>query len=206
MGKINFIEIAKYCQEQSKKKHAAPRNKYDSTLFVSITVNNRVTCSYAPHLLDEAKQCILIHAYVFTPGGNSYTFYDIDYIDEYGCVNQNRLDSNFRLYITFRDHWSNQVMYLRSNDDKTTFYSCTVPWQDKIEIVWNLYLKIRDCGLQEAKAFASLVMKDQQLALQAKNIKELEATNLFLKQEVAAYKGILDDIKSLLENHESTKQ
>lgn len=205
MEKVNFVEIAEYCREQSKKKHAVPQDKYDSTLFVSISEENKVFCSNAPHLLSEAKQCILIHAYVFTPGSKAYTFYDIEYIDENGCVNQSRLDCNFRLYITFRDHWVNQIMYLRSNDEKTTFYSCTGPWQDKIEIVWNLYLRIRNCSLQEAKMVASLAMKDKQIALQAKCIKELEVTKLYLEQEVAAYKSMLDEIKLLLENHESTK-
>lgn len=142
------------------------------------------------------------------PAENPYIHFDIDYIDEKGCVSQNRLDDRFRLDITYIGPWRNhnQVMRLRSNDYSTTFYCCAGPWQDKIEVVWNLYLKIRNCSLQEAKTFAALVMKDQQLALQDKNIKELEATKLFLEQEVTAYKGILDYIKSLLKNHESTKQ
>ena len=53
---------------------------------------------------------------------------------------------------------------------------------------------------------ASLAMKDNKIALQAKRIKELEATKLYLEQEVAVYKSMLDDIKSLLENHETTKR
>ena len=97
-------------------------------------------------------------------------------------------------------------MRLRSDDYSTTFFTCTAPWQDKIEVIGNLYLKIRDCSLQEAKMVASLAMKDNKIALQAKRIKELEATKLYLEQEVAVYKSILDEIKSLLKNNETIKK
>lgn len=208
MNNVNFIEIAKYCQDQARIKHSSSRNSYSSTLFASISEDNKVECSSTPHILAEAKQCLLIHAYDVIPAENPYTHFDIDYIDEKGCVSQNRLDGSFRLDITYigpwRDH--NQVMRLRSNDYSTTFYSCTGPWQNKIEVIWNLYLKIRNCSLQEAKMVSSLTMKDKQIALQAKCVKELEVTKLYLEQEVAAYKSIVEDIKSLLENHESTKQ
>ncbi len=53
---------------------------------------------------------------------------------------------------------------------------------------------------------ASLAMKDNKIALQAKRIKELEATKLYLEQEVAVYKSILDEIKSLLKNNETIKK
>jgi len=208
MNNVNFIEIAEYCQEQARIRHSSSCNSYSSTLFASISEANKIECSFTPHILAEAKRCFLIHAYNLMPEKVPYTHFDIDYIDEKGCVSQNRLDDRFRLDITYIGPWRNhnQVMRLRSNDYSTTFYCGAGPWQDKIGVVWNLYLKVRDCSLQEAKIFASLVMKDQQLALQANTIKELEATKLFLEQEVAAYKGMLDDIKSLLENHETTKR
>ena len=91
-------------------------------------------------------------------------------------------------------------------DNSSILYSCDTPWNDKMQTVWDVYMKIRDCSLQEAKMVASLAMKDNKIALQAKRIKELEATKLYLEQEVAVYKSMLDDIKSLLENHETTKR
>ena len=118
------------------------------------------------------------------------------------------MDDNFRLDVNYIGPWRNHVlvMRLRSDDYSTTFFTCTAPWQDKIEVIWNLYLKIRDCSLQEAKIVASLAMKDNKIALQAKRIKELEATKLYLEQEVAVYKSILDEIKSLLKNNETVKK
>lgn len=97
MENVNFIEIAKYCQEQSQIKHSTPRNSYCNTLFVSIQKDNKTECSCTPHILAKAKQCILIHAYDVIPAETPYVHFDIDYIDEKGCVNQNRLDDNFRL-------------------------------------------------------------------------------------------------------------
>lgn len=69
MEKVNFIEIAKYCQEQSQIKHSTPRNSYCNTLFVSIQKDNKTECSCTPHILAKAKQCILIHAYDVIPAG-----------------------------------------------------------------------------------------------------------------------------------------
>lgn len=212
MEKVNFIEIAKYCQEQSRVNHTVWRNmtryeEYVDTLFVSISEENIVTCSCISNVLENAKQCILIHSYKKLAEYVRYTWYDIDYIDPMGNVWHNRLDANHKLYVDKSRCYANQVMYLRRDDDNSSIlYSCDTPWNDKMQTVWDVYMKIRDCSLQEAKMVASLAMKDNKIALQAKRIKELEATKLYLEQEVAVYKSMLDDIKSLLENHETTKR
>ena len=212
MEKVNFIEIAKVCQEQSRVNHTVWRNmtryeEYVDTLFVSISEENIVTCSCISNVLENAKQCILIHSYKKLAEYVRYTWYDIDYIDPMGNVWHNRLDANHKLYVDKSGCYANQVMYLRRDDDNSSIlYSCDTPWNDKMQTVWDVYMKIRDCSLQEAKMVASLAMKDNKIALQAKRITELEATKLYLEQEVAVYKSILGDIKSLLENHETTKR
>ena len=212
MEKVNFIEIAKVCQEQSRVNHTVWRNmtryeEYVDTLFVSISEENIVTCSCISNVLENAKQCILIHSYKKLAEYVRYTWYDIDYIDPMGNVWHNRLDANHKLYVDKSGCYANQVMYLRRDDDNSSIlYSCDTPWNDKMQTVWDVYMKIRDCSLQEAKMVASLVMKDNKIALQAKRITELEATKLYLEQEVAVYKSILGDIKSLLKNNETVKK
>ena len=212
MEKVNFIEIAKVCQEQSRVNHTVWRNmtryeEYVDTLFVSISEENIVTCSCISNVLENAKQCILIHSYKKLAEYVRYTWYDIDYIDPMGNVWHNRLDANHKLYVDKSGCYANQVMYLRRDDDNSSIlYSCDTPWNDKMQTVWDVYMKIRDCSLQEAKMVASLAMKDNKIALQAKRIKELEATKLYLEQEVAVYKSILGDIKSLLKNNETVKK
>ncbi len=213
MGKVNFIEIAKVCQEQSRVNHTVWRNmtryeEYVDTLFVSISEENIVTCSCISNVLENAKQCILIHSYKKLEKYARYTWYDIDYIDPMGNVWHNRLDANHKLYIDKSDYYYvNQVMYLRRDDDNSsTLYSCDPPWNDKMQTVWNVYMKTRDCSLFEARQLSFMVFRDKILAQHSKAIKELEVSKKFLEQEVAAYKGILDNIKSLLESHETTKQ
>ena len=76
----------------------------------------------------------------------------------------------------------------------------------KMQTVWDVYMKTRDCSLFEARQLSFMVFRDKILAQHSKEIKELEVSKKFLEQEVAAYKGMLDDIKSLLENHETTKR
>ena len=142
MEKVNFIEIAKVCQEQSRVNHTVWRNM---------------------------------------------TRYE-EYVDKSGC-------------------YANQVMYLRRDDDNSgILYSCDTPWNDKMQTVWDIYMKTRDCSLFEARQLSFMVFRDKILAQHSKEIKELEVSKKFLEQEVAAYKGMLDDIKSLLENHETTKR
>lgn len=188
MEKVNFIEIAKVCQEQSRVNHTVWRNmtryeEYVDTLFVSISEENIVTCSCISNVLENAKQCILIHSYKKLAEYVRYTWYDIDYIDPMGNVWHNRLDANHKLYVDKSRCYANQVMYLRRDDDNSSIlYSCDTPWNDKMQTVWDVYMKIRDCSLQEAKMVASLAMKDNKIALQAKRIKELEATKLYLEQ------------------------
>ena len=212
MEKVNFIEIAKVCQEQSRVNHTVWRNmtryeEYVDTLFVSISEENIVTCSCISNVLENAKQCILIHSYKKLAEYVRYTWYDINYIDPMGNVWHNRLDANHKLYVDKSGCYANQVMYLRRDDDNSgILYSCDTPWNDKMQTVWDVYMKIRDCSLQEAKMVASLAMKDNKIALQAKRITELEATKLYLEQEVAVYKSILGDIKSLLKNNETIKK
>lgn len=67
-----------------------------------------------------------------------------------------------------------------------------------MEVIWNLYLKVRNCTVKEAQMLGSLVLKDKQLALKSETIKELEVTKRFLEQEVAVYKEVLDKIKSMV--------
>ena len=198
-----IIDIAKYCEERARVKHTVSKDsmqieKYKSTLFVAISHDNNVTCSYTSHILLEAEQCILIHAYDKRAETNDYTWYDVEYINAKGAVNEKRLDPDVSLFITYHDHFYDQVLYLKKEDK--VIYRCKGPWQDRMGVVWNLYLKIKDCSVKEAQLLGSLAQKDQQLALQDKTIKELEVTKLFLEQETAAYKSILDEIKSTLTN------
>lgn len=212
MEKVNFIEIAKVCQEQSRVNHTVWRNmtryeEYVDTLFVSISEENIVTCSCISNVLENAKQCILIHSYKKLAEYVRYTWYDIDYIDPMGNVWHNRLDANHKLYVDKSGCYANQVMYLRRDDDNSgILYSCDTPWNDKMQTVWDVYMKTRDCSLFEARQLSFMVFRDKILAQHSKEIKELEVSKKFLEQEVAAYKGMLDDIKSLLENHETTKR
>ena len=107
-------DIAKYCEERARVKHTVSKDsmqieKYKSTLFVAISHDNNVTCSYTPQVLSEAEQCILIHAYDKRAETNDYTWYDVEYIDANGAVSEKRLDSNVRLYIAYSEHFYNQV-------------------------------------------------------------------------------------------------
>lgn len=58
---IDFIELGKYCQAEYKASLDGKNNKYSKTIFVAIKEDNNILVSTTPHILAQAKKCILIH-------------------------------------------------------------------------------------------------------------------------------------------------
>jgi hypothetical protein len=57
MGEINFIELAKFCQNEKREAYEKMANtKYSFTIFVAITEDNRVLSSRTAHILSNAQK------------------------------------------------------------------------------------------------------------------------------------------------------
>lgn len=199
MEKVDLFELATYCQEKYKEAHNMKDNQYVKTLFVAITSEGGVVTSTTPHMLRNAEQCILIHERSELAYTNSYSWYDVDYINEKGAVYNNRFDEVFELCVRPFNGFSNQVMRLQY-DDKT-IYSCERPWEKSIAKVWKLYSRVKDMkSSAEINLIAELFKKDEKILDLERQIEDFKYTKQLLEQQSNQYKSLLDEIKSLLGN------
>lgn len=196
---IDFVELGTYCQTEYKKTLDSQKDKYQKTLFVAIKDDNSISISATPHILSDASKCILIHERLSKAITNWYSWYVIQFINENGEVLVNRLDDEFELYTVSCGSYADQWLELCS-DHKVEF-SCKVPCKkNDIQSIWNLYIRLKNAETKrERELISSLYEKDQRILELERANKEFEYRTQWLENEKKMYKGILDDIKNLLE-------
>ena len=195
---MNILDVADYCQNRKKQELNKENSKYIDTSFVSMNKNNEIKISKTPHILKDAVQCILIHEWQKKEISNWYSWYNIEFINSDGCVHNNQLDGNFKLFINFKSNLSNHIMYLKKDD--VIIYSCKYPCEDQIRIIWNLYLKCKECGsTREAELLGKLAEKDETIVDLNKRLADLNFATSIMQDEVIIYKEILEKVKSLTE-------
>ena len=141
MEQIDFIELAEYCVKKAKEVPSYVIKHYEKTLYVSISEDNSVKCSMTPHILRDAYQCILMHKMT----DYNDTWYEIEFINENGCVKVSYLDDIFILssertkrdkpLIILKEHWVNKV----GVDEYHMLCS-----SDDICKIWDIYSRIKD--------------------------------------------------------------
>ena len=112
MGNVDFVKLASYCIDEYRKTVSADGQEYIRTYCFAIKDDGSVISSMTPHILSDAKKCILIHEKKKYAVTILYSWFYVQYIDETGCVHDEKLDNNYRLYITNSGAYSNQVMNL----------------------------------------------------------------------------------------------
>lgn len=200
MADTDFIELATYCQNRFKEKHSKQHDYYVGTLFVAITNEGKVIPSTTPHILKHAEQCVLLHERAELAVTNYYSWYRVEFINKDGVVYDQRLDNRFTLVIGASNGFSNQIMWLKCDDE--TIYSCKKPWENSIGKVWNLYSRVKNVNsFTEIKLIAESFQKDEKILDLEKQIEDFKFTKHLLEQQRNQYKSQLDDIKDLLVHH-----
>ena len=196
---IDFVELGTYCQTEYRKTLDSLKDKYRKTLFVAIKDDNSISVSATPHILSNAKKCILIHERLSLAISNWYSWYVVQFINENGEVLVGRLDNDFELCTVACGGYDNQWLELRA--DHRTYYSCKAPWKEyDIKSIWDLYVRLKQATTEcERNLIASLFKKDQTILELEKANQNFEYKTQLLENEKKLYKGILDDIKNLLE-------
>jgi hypothetical protein len=198
MEKVNLFELATYCQNRFKEEHSTKEDSYVKTLFVAITNEEDVIPSTTPHILKEAEQCILIHQRVLLDVYIYRSHYRVEFIDKYGVVHDQQLDNQFSLYTGLSSN-NQTVMWLKYANK--TIYTCTIPWENSIEKMWQLYSKVKDVkSPTEIKLIAELFQKDEKILDLEKQIEDFKFTKQLLEQQRNQYKSLLDEVKELLAN------
>lgn len=201
MNRIDLMELAIYCANKYKKDNSLKQNeRYVRTLYVSISEHNDVLCSYSPHILTSAHQCILVHEKKKLAFTNWYSWYSVVFINELGCIFESNLGNEFNITVNPRGKFNNQIMYLSYGDDKLPLYYCKKPFEKSIHKLWKLYLRLKDVeSLTEIKLIANLFCKDEKIFELESQIHDFSFLNHFLIQERDLYKNMLDEIRKLYE-------
>lgn len=96
---VDFMEIAAYCKQAIEQKCLGSGYSKYEILYVSIREDDSIKMSQTPHILKEAKQCILIHSWQQLAVTNSYDNYYLQCVNQNGEVLLNKLDDDYSVYI-----------------------------------------------------------------------------------------------------------
>lgn len=197
MDKIDFVELATFCVNRYNESHNTSSNRYAGTLYVGISEDNHVMCSITPHILRNCVKSILVHRRDTLAQTNSYYWYDIEFIDENGCVSDGNLGNGYSISVHAWGQYSNQIMSLDYNNSH--MFWCRPPFEDHMPKVWELYTRLKDVPTEkEIKLIADLFRKDEKILELEKEIEDFKFTNHLLEQERNQYKELLDEIKEAL--------
>jgi hypothetical protein len=197
----NFIALASYCVNRHQNSLNQEYQRYIDTLFVAISHDNSVKCSTTPHLLQNAEQCILVHHITERAISNWYSWYKVETINKDGCVYAGTLERGFSLVVKAWNGYANQMMSLYYGDKH--LYWCKAPWELHIPRIWELYSKLVTVdSSKEIELIAELYRKDEEILKLESDVEDFSFTEELLKQERNQYKGMIDEIKDLLEHKE----
>ena len=122
--------------------------------------------------------------------------YNVEFIDESGCVHDGNLGDGFNLEVSAWGQFSNQVMSLSYN--QSSLYWFHAPFENKIPKMWELYTRLKEVSLsKEIELISDLFRKDEQVLTLEKEIEDFKFSNNLLKQERDQYKELLDEIKEI---------
>lgn len=199
---VNFVELATYCRTEFRESLDSEKDEYCQTLFVAIKDDNSISISVTPHILSNASKCIMIHQYLSLAVKYMYPELKVQFINENGEVLVDRLDDEFELH-GYKSYISSNELVLNLYAGDRLIYSCETPLKkNSIQSLWDLYVRLKqtatDSGL---KLISSLLEKDQAILKLEKAKLHFEHKIQLIESEKEMYKGILDDIKNLLEQN-----
>lgn len=196
MGKVDFIELATYCAKRFKESHDGFGKEYHHTHYIAILEDDQVLCSTTPHLLEKAKQCVLLHEGTTS---NWEYHYIIETINEEGEVLNGDLGNNFSLNVDSIIKSTNPTIYLKIGD--LVLYLCEKPWIENFYKLWELFSRIKDIKSEtEIKLIASLYKKNDDILRLMKQMEDIKFANHLLEQERDQYKDMLNEIKEMVES------
>lgn len=160
---IDFIELSEESLRSfNQSLGSADVERYIDTLYVAISENNEVSCSYDSAVLDDAYQCILIHCKSVLAVTNWHNWYKTEFINHNGHNLGGIIGNDCTIRINWEGSWSNQVLKLRQRDE--VVYSCNAPFENHMQAMWNAYCRTLDNGNdQVAELQTMLAQKEERI-------------------------------------------
>ena len=192
---VNFEQIAESCVK--KYQEGLDKNvKHLQTLYVASSKDVDVTCSLTPFILKDAYRCILIHKCNSSVYPNVYR---INYISEKGGVTNGFIDKEY--YISIETDFNVQSPYpfylILKNSNYDILFSFKIPFEDKLQKIWNIYCKVKDAKSKEELILLKKIIENEKKQSEIKA--DLDSAYHLLDELNNKYRKLLDDIKSLVE-------
>lgn len=206
---INFLEIAEFCKDEFEQKcsKASHMNGY-SILYAAIFEDGQMRISQTPHILSGAAKCYLIHHWSQLAVSCWYATYNVQSINEYGEVGEGAFDDEYSFSISPASFNASPRIYLRRKGE--SLYSAGL-WESgissdtvlsrELNYIWSLYNKCKkEChSAFESKLLCKLAQKEKSITSLEEKLETATEKELYLQNELSAYRTLLDDIKSALE-------
>lgn len=94
------MERASYCKQDFEHKCSKSDHKFEyNILYAAIQEDDDIKTSRIPHILKEAKQCILIHSWQQLASTIDYDTYLVQCINQNGEVHSDKLDNDYSIHI-----------------------------------------------------------------------------------------------------------
>lgn len=204
---VDFLELAAYCKQEIEQKCAESDRKWSyEILYVAIFEDDSIKVSRTPHILKDAKRCILVHSWQQLAATIAYDTYLVQCINEDGEVLQDALDSDYSIHI-YPSSFNCSASIALTRSSKTIYESKI--WSNgehilpqRIVYVWNLYKKIKEeCKtLMESQLLGKLAKAEQNIQELNSKLADSSVNEQLLETEVRRYRSLLDEIKILVDN------
>lgn len=181
---IDFVELSKNSLNKYRYSlGSVDTERYKKTLYVAISENDEVSCSYDSDILSGAFQCILIHCKSELAVSNWYERFKVEFINHNGQNLGGIIGNDCYFKINWIGSWGNQVLKLYHGD--VEIYSCNPPFEGHMQRLWDVYcntLNKNKNAIEDLKA---------ELFKKEKRISELE-------EQITRYKQMISGIKEII--------
>lgn len=193
MDTINIKQLAEFCLKEFQD-NLDSIYKYAGTIYVAISIDNKVKISNTLQILNNAYRCILI---IKTRRiDNSRIDYYVNYISELGCVTNGFLGNGFYL----KTQYISQVLQYQLNlyhADYNIAFEINPPFEHQLQKLWDIYCKVKDVKSKEELLLLKRKIENKNGYSSIKA--ELDYAYQQLDELNAKYKKLLDSIKGLIE-------
>lgn len=181
---VNFIELAQVSLYRFRQSlGSVDQERYVNTLYVAISENNEVICSYDSAILGNAYQCIIIHCKSVLAITNWHRWYKPEFINRNGYNLGEIIGNDCTIRINWEGSWSNQVLKLYQRDE--VIYSGNAPFENHMQALWNAYCNT--CNNENDR------IADLQTIIAQK-----EERIHVLEEQLIQYKNVIDGIRGSL--------
>lgn len=203
---LDFLELAAYCKQETEQKCSESDRKcrYE-ILYAAIFDDDSIKVSRTPHILKEAKCCILVHSWQQLAATIYYDTYFVQCINEEGEVLQDVLDSDYRIHINPSSYTRCASISLTRSSE--TIYQAKL-WSNgelllpqRLVYVWNLYKRSKEeCKtLMESQLLGKLAKAEQSIQELNSKLTDSSIKEQLLEAETRQYRSLLDEIKNLVD-------